>query len=142
MAVEDVCPWGGAKGTLATETEHCLTCSINLLTERAGQESGTLLCTGKCLAGSYYPLVSSYYGCLVQKHFNKISGINKNNMTSKFSFINLEMITELLLGLTQESSPGKSAPSYLPVAHLSPASLASGKALQSSQCLPLDLCTC
>lgn len=142
MAVEDVCPWGRAKGTLAPETEHRLTCNINLLTERVGQESRTLLCTGKCLSGSYYPLVSSYYGRFFQEHFNKISGIHKNNITYKFSFINLEMITELLLGLTQESSLGKSAPSYLPVAHLSPASLASGQALQRSQCLPLDLCTC
>lgn len=111
MAVEDVCPGGGAEGTLATETEHHLTCSINLCSLREwARESRTLLCTGECLAGSYYPLVSSHYGHLFQNHFNKISRINKNNITSKFSFINLEMITELLLGLTQVSSLGKGAP--------------------------------
>ena len=60
----------------------------DVLTEES-KESRTSLCMGKCLAGSYYPLEWRHYGHLFQKHFN--ARINNNNVTSKFSFINLEM---------------------------------------------------
>lgn len=86
--------------------------------------------------------IQSLWRVFSKNTFNKVPRINKNNITSQFSFINLEMITKLLLRLIQESSLEKGDPSCLPVAHLSPASLASCQVLQCSQCLPLDLCTC